>query len=380
MSPATPPAIVAVALEGCGWHPAAWRLPDARPDELFGARYWVDLVTAADRAGVDVVTFGDALRLQSHEPRVPDRRTDEVRGRLDAVLMATRVAPLTRRIGLMPTVTTSQTEPFHAAKAIATLDHVSGGRAGVQIRVGGDAAEERHVGRGRSGGEAGFRDAADYVEVLRRLWDSWEDDAEIRDVASGRFVDREKLHHIDFQGETFSVRGPSITPRSPQGQPLVAALGHVPIAYRLIARTADLAFVTPHSIDDVAPLLDQIAAEDPAAQPQVLADVVVLVENTTRCAGAALAELDEIDPPAESDALVVADTPDAVADLIEQLHLAGLQGVRLRPARLPRDLDQIIGHVLPRLVERGLWSPDDEGATLRERLGHVRPASRYSRT
>ena len=71
-----------------------------------------------------------------------------------------------------------------------------------------------------------FDEAADYVEVLRRLWDSWEDDAEIRDVATGRFIDRDKLHYIDFEGRWFAVKGPSITPRPPQGQPVVAALGH----------------------------------------------------------------------------------------------------------------------------------------------------------
>ena len=90
-----------------------------------------------------------------------------------------------------------------------------------------------------------FDEAADFVEVTRRLWDSWEDDAEIRDVATGRFIDREKLHYIDFEGRWFSVKGPSITPRPPQGQPLVTVLAHVPVAFRLAARSADVVFITP---------------------------------------------------------------------------------------------------------------------------------------
>ena len=84
------------------------------------------------------------------------------------------------------------------------------------------------------------------VEVVRRLWDSWEDDAEIRDVATGRFIDRDKLHYVDFEGQHFSVRGPSITPRPPQGQPVVTVLAHARVPYELAARAADVVFVTPH--------------------------------------------------------------------------------------------------------------------------------------
>ena len=176
------------------------------------------------------------------------------------MLIAARVAPVTRHIGLVPTAITTHTEPFHLSKAIATLDYVSGGRAGVRVQVAGRADTAAHFGRReirqlsterladpdvqRLVAEH-FDEAADYVEVLRRLWDSWEDDAEIRDVATGRFIDRDKLHYIDFEGRWFSVKGPSITPRPPQGQPVVAALGHATVPYRLIARSADVGFVTP---------------------------------------------------------------------------------------------------------------------------------------
>src|SRR3954454_12311928 len=100
---------LAVALDGAGWHPAAWREPDARPGELFTARYWVDLVQEAERGLLDLVTFEDALGMQSSDPEGPDARTDQVRGRLDAVLVAARVAPSTRGIGLVPTVVVSHT-------------------------------------------------------------------------------------------------------------------------------------------------------------------------------------------------------------------------------------------------------------------------------
>lgn len=371
---------IAVALDGAGWHPAAWRLPDARPTELFGARYWTDLATTAENGGVDLITIEDALRLQSHDNSIPDRRTDEVRGRLDAVLVATRVAPVTRRIGLLPTVVTSLTEPFHAAKAIATLDHISAGRAGVQFKVGGRPDELRHLGREiPTGIEELFADATDFIEAVRRLWDSWEDDAEIRDVATGRFIDREKLHHIDFHGATFSVKGPLITPRPPQGQPLVGALGHVPLAFQLIAQGADLAFVTPGDDAELADLITGLDATRPARAPKVFADLVVLLENSAQRARSALDELDALNgSPLSSDALIVADTPAAVAELIERWREVGVDGVRLRPARLPTDLERITEHLLPLLRSQEQQPTGQEPVTLRERLGLLKPPNRYA--
>ena len=131
-------------------------------------------------------------------------------------------------------------------------------------------------------------EAADYVEVLRRLWDSWEDDAEIRDVATGRFVDRNKLHYIDFDGPWFSVKGPSITPRPPQGQPIVAALGHGEAAHRLIADSADVGFITPHSASDTAGIVDAISSYRAAgaAPVRVFADLVVFLDDTATAATA----------------------------------------------------------------------------------------------
>jgi alkanesulfonate monooxygenase SsuD/methylene tetrahydromethanopterin reductase-like flavin-dependent oxidoreductase (luciferase family) len=257
------PLHLAVALDGAGWHPAAWREPDARPAELFGPQYWVDVVRQAEAGFVDFVTIEDNLGLQSDDPFAPDQRTDRVRGRLDATLIAARVAPVTTHIGLVPTAIVTHTEPFHLSKLIATIDYASEGRAGVRVQVASRPDVADHFGRrtfpaltrrdvvGRDDPAVRaliadlFEEAADYVEVLRRLWDSWEDDAEIRDVATGRFIDREKLHYIDFEGRFFSVHGPSITPRPPQGQPIVAALAHSAVPYRLVATSADVGFVTP---------------------------------------------------------------------------------------------------------------------------------------
>ena len=294
MSPT--PMHLAVALDGAGWHPAAWREPDARPRELLTAGYWLDLVQEAERGLLDLVTLEDGLALQSADPYRPDDRTDQVRGRLDAVLVASRVAPLTEHIGLVPTAIVTHTEPFHVSKAIATLDYVSTGRAGVQVRVSLKQHEARLFGR-RSFPpvspsdpaaapliQDAFAEAADYVEVLRRLWDSWEDDAEIRDVATGRFVDREKLHYIDFEGREFSVRGPSITPRPPQGQPVVAALAHQAVPFELVGSSADLGFVTPRDAAHAEEIVAEIRCAQTAAGREeetvhVFGDLVVFLDE-----------------------------------------------------------------------------------------------------
>jgi alkanesulfonate monooxygenase SsuD/methylene tetrahydromethanopterin reductase-like flavin-dependent oxidoreductase (luciferase family) len=393
------PLHLAVALDGAGWHPAAWREPEARPKELLTAGYWADLVTEAERGLLDFVTIEDSAGLQSATRWEPDRRTDQVRGRLDAVLVAARVAPLTRHIGLIPNVVVTHTEPFHASKAIATLDYVSTGRAGVQVRVSARPDEAALFGRRtfppyRSSGSRDPRDqalvtelfdeAADYVEVLRRLWDSWEDDAEIRDAATGRFIDREKLHYIDFTGGQFSVRGPSITPRPPQGQPIVSALAHRAVPYRLVGRAADIGFVTPRDAGHGRTIVAEIRAEQAAAgraedTVHVFGDLVVFLDDTEAAAADRKARLDErAGSEYASDAHVFVGTPARLADLLQDWQQAGLSGFRLRPGAVGRDLAQITRALVPELQRRGAFRTGYESDTLRGLLGLERPANRYT--
>ncbi|MFF9275559.1 LLM class flavin-dependent oxidoreductase [Streptomyces griseosporeus] len=396
---ATPasPLHLAVALDGTGWHPASWREPVARPRELFTAGYWADLVAEAEHGLLDFVTIEDGLGPQSSHFLDPDDRTDQVRGRLDAVLTAARIAPLTRHIGLVPTVVATHTEPFHLSKAIATLDYVSGGRAGLRVQISARPNEAAHFGRrtvpritaydspDTADFVAGlFDEAADYVEVVRRLWDSWEDDAEIRDVATGRFIDRDKLHYIDFEGPHFSVKGPSITPRPPQGQPLVTALAHDTVPYRLVARQADVGYVTPHDTGQARAILAEIRAEQQAAgradQPlHVFADLVVFLDEEPGAAAARKERLDALaGEPYTSDALVFTGAPAELADLLQEFGEAGLTGFRLRPAVLGHDLPAITRGLVPELQRRTAFRRAYEAGTLRGLLGLARPANRYA--
>lgn len=416
---AEPSFTVGVALDGAGWHPAAWREPAARATEIFSAEYWHDLVTRADTAGIDYATIEDALRLQSAHPfgqraagALPPRPQPAiVEGRLDALLIASWIAPRTRGIGLIPTVTTTHTEPFHVATALQTLDHVSEGRAGWQLRFSAEPAaaaafgrkpapsidlERVAVGEPDAGLDELIGEAADAAEVARRLWDSWEDDAVIRDVATGRFLDRDRVHHIDFAGERFSVVGPSIVPRSPQGQLPVTLLAHSAPVYELAARTADVVFVTPggrsaragasrgaSAAETVAAVRAAETAADRAAlglRPlRIVADLVVALDTAEERAEERLRRLDALaETGFESDAALAAGSADEVAALIEAWHEAGIDGVRLRPLTLPGDLEAIAEILLPRLRERGLAAEPGDPRTLRERFGLGRAVNRYA--
>jgi alkanesulfonate monooxygenase SsuD/methylene tetrahydromethanopterin reductase-like flavin-dependent oxidoreductase (luciferase family) len=391
---------LAVALDGTGWHPASWREPCARPGELFTPRYWTGLAQEAEAGLLDLVTIEDSFSFQTEQKfsADPEPRIDRVRGRLDAVLIASRVAPRTRHVGIVPTAVVTHTEPFHLSKAIATLDYVSHGRAGVRVQVSASPRDAALFGRrelpqisyadlGTPAGEAALRElfseAADYVEVLRRLWDSWQDDAEIRDVATGRFIDRTKLHYIDFEGKHFAVRGPSITPRPPQGQPVVAALAHRSVPYELVGSSTDLGFITPHEVGDIAPVLKEIRDAQAGAgrdreTVHVFGDLVVVLDDSEQAAEDRLERLDDaVGTTDRSDARVFAGTPSGLADLLEDWHAAGLTGFRLRPAVLPDDLTAVTRKLVPELQRRGLFRTAYEASTLRGLLGLPLPANRY---
>jgi alkanesulfonate monooxygenase SsuD/methylene tetrahydromethanopterin reductase-like flavin-dependent oxidoreductase (luciferase family) len=354
-----------VALDGYGWHPRAWRTTlstDPATEPVLSGRYWAGLAATAERGLLDFLTIDDTLMPQAgRREEISPRR---LAGRADAVLVAARIAPVTRHIGLVPVATVTHTEPFHVSKAIATLDHVSHGRAGWQPRVSATAHEAALFGR-RNGSQSPdglFDEAADAVEVVRRLWDSWEDDAVIRDASTGRYVDRSKLHYIDFAGEYFSVKGPSITPRPPQGQPVVAALAHAPRIYQFAATTSDLVFITPTDDAAVRAIIDEVHAAG-GAQLKIFADVVVTFGG---------------DSEFGSDALIFGGSATDLVDLLLGWQQLGIDGARLRPAVNATDLPVIVDEVVPLLQRAGRFRTGyRDGETLRQRLGLASAPNRY---
>lgn len=384
--------IFAIALDGAGWHPAAWRDAGIEQPTVFRAQYWVDQVRRAEAAGADFVTFEDALSVQSPE------RPGRLHGRLDAVQVANFVARRTERIGLVPTTSVLETEPFHASTQLATLDYTSEGRAGWKVQAT-RPGENANFGRREAiafGPELlstpegldelarAFDEAAEFVTVVRRLWDSWEDDAVIRDTATGRYLDRDKLHHVRFDGSAFSISGPSITPRPPQGQPLVTALAHAEIPYRLAARAADVVFVTPIGDADAARIVSAVrtieAVDRTEIEPlRIVADLVVALGPSAAAARSRLDAWDALDGEEfRSDAATVAGPAAELADRIESLRADGIEGVRLRPASVHVDLPAIAEELVPELRRRGLLPSAPAAGSLRDRLGLARPVNRYA--
>lgn len=395
----TAPVHLALALDRAGWHPAAWRDASAAPHDLQSPHYWRRLVASADRAGLVLATIEDALSFTDRFEDAQHPASDRVRGRLDAVLVASYVAPLTQRIGLVPTVTTAHPEPFHVATGIQTLDFASRGRAGVRLVAGASPAERANFGRRPDGPGrlpasgrvedapelvAAFREAGEFAEVLTRLWDSWDDDAIVRDTSAGLFLDPDRVHPARFEGEFFSVEGASIVPRSPQGRPLITVLAHQTVPFRLAAEQADVVFVTPHdeaSATGILAELDQAVAAHRRGRERlrVFADLVVLIEETPAAARAAAARLDDLAGSAfASDARIVIGTPLEVVDEIRALAATGVDGVRLRPARQPRDVVAVAERVVPLLDAFGGLVRDDR-VRLRGRLGLARPTTTPTR-
>ena len=216
--PTTPRQLhLGVDLSDAGAHPAAWRTHGSQAQRLFDAERLQHLVEVAQRGTLDLVVLDDSFSLQ------PSPVAPPLRGRLDAVLVAARLAPRSRGIGLVA----DGRHDAHRAVPRLQGDRDDRPRQRRSRGLAGQLDRRRRRTRRTSAAgpaphEAGaVAEAEEAVEVVTALWDSWEDDAEIRDQATHRFVDRAKLHYVDHDGVHFAVKGPSITPRSPQGQPPV---------------------------------------------------------------------------------------------------------------------------------------------------------------
>ncbi|MEU5694051.1 LLM class flavin-dependent oxidoreductase [Actinosynnema sp. NPDC020468] len=322
---------LAVALEGAGWHPAAWRDPAARPADLFRAGYWVDLVREAEAGLVDLVTFEDAPGVQSASLTGPDDRVDQVRGRVDAVLVAGAVAPHTSRVRLVPTVNITHTDPARVAEALTSLDRVSGGRAGWRPQISARAADADHFGR-RTTPALSPQDVTHPDRIAARLRVLFEEGAgfvrAVRERWEGAFV---------------------------------TSLAHAAIPYEFAAKGAEITYVTPHSRVDVNRVLAEVRAAETAVGRtgpplEVFADLLVFLDETPGAAEERKKRLDALDgAELASDALVFTGTAGELADLLIGWRELGLAGFRLRPGVLPLDLERITRDLVPELRRRGVY-------------------------
>ncbi|MFJ8822240.1 LLM class flavin-dependent oxidoreductase [Streptomyces sp. NPDC102467] len=331
----------------------------------YDAEPYLQLARFAEHGALDFVTLHDSFGAAG----------------LDSLSVLSRVVPRTSRIGLVPTVTTTHTEPFHVQAAVATLDWVSRGRAGWRPDVSLGDDEARLFGRKHAAAPADlWQEAGEVVDAARHLWDSWEDDAEIRDAATGRFVDRDKLHHVDFEGRTFSVRGPSIVPRPPQGNPVVVVDATRPYAYDVAARHADVALVgvaDPAQLADVRAGLRRRAVEH-GRDPDTLRVLAALRIDLGGGEHAAQPGHGGGPLPTE-DGPLYRGGPVDLAELITDWHRSGTaDGFHLTPLDPRRDLERLVNGTVPLLQHRALFRTFYPGSTLREHLGLARPTNRFA--
>ncbi|WP_431285729.1 NtaA/DmoA family FMN-dependent monooxygenase [Humitalea sp. 24SJ18S-53] len=222
-----------------GFHPAGWRLPDARADSTFDPVFLKRTAQLSEAAKLDFYFIGDRV------VGLPEQQTEHPNLvlRPEAFTLAGYIAAVTEKIGIVATVNTTYAHPFNVARASATLDHLSGGRLALNVVTGRDPEAAQNFGRDEHWQtDRRFDTATEFTEVVHQLWDSWEDGALVAEKDGGRFLDPDRVHRIDYRGEEFQVRGPLNIVRPPQGQVPILTAGQSERSREYGAKYADIRF------------------------------------------------------------------------------------------------------------------------------------------
>lgn len=235
-----------------GHHEAAWRHPDTDPANTLTLKHYADIARIAEAGKLDSLFLADGValwgnvRYNSHS-------------RFEPLTLLSALAAVTDRIGLIATASTTYNEPYHLARKFASLDHLSGGRAGWNIVTSAGADEARNFNRdSRPDHEFRYERATEFLDVVTKLWDSWEDDALVIDQASGIFADTDKIHTVDHAGRHFQVRGPLNTPRPVQGYPVLVQAGSSETGKEYAARFAEAVFTAQQTFADGKAFYDDV--------------------------------------------------------------------------------------------------------------------------
>jgi FMN-dependent oxidoreductase (nitrilotriacetate monooxygenase family) len=280
-----------------GHHESAWRFPESSLVGAWDVRHYAHLARVAERGRFDSIFFGDGPALQG------DIRYRPV-GRLDPLVLLPALASTTERIGLVATASTTYNEPYNLARRFASLDLISGGRAGWNIVTTAGADAARNFGLDDTPlHQERYERASEFVDVCQKLWDSWEDDFLIGDKGSGRYADASRVHTIDHSGKHFRVRGPLNVPPSPQRHPLLVQAGSSDDGRAFAAHYAEAVFTAQQTLAEgqafYGDLKRQIAALGrDAGGVKVLPGLVPVIGSTEAEARAREQELAELQVPA----------------------------------------------------------------------------------
>jgi FMN-dependent oxidoreductase (nitrilotriacetate monooxygenase family) len=276
-----------------GHHEASWRLPGSYPLANIDIEYFERMAQRAESVMFDSVFLADTPALQGESARRPA-------GRIEPLTLLTAIARATHRIGLIATASTSYNDPYNLARRFASLDHVSGGRAGWNIvtTAGDDAARNFGLDAQPSHAER-YQRADEFVEVAQQLWDSWEDDAVVADPERGVWAEDDKVHVIDHRGRFFRVRGPLNLSRSPQGHPLLVQAGSSQDGRDFAAVHAEAVFTAQQTLEEGQAFYADLkrraalAGRDPDGV-KILPGLVPVIGSTEAEALALDAQLDQL--------------------------------------------------------------------------------------
>jgi FMN-dependent oxidoreductase (nitrilotriacetate monooxygenase family) len=421
-------------------HTAAWRYPGAWPDANFNHAHLRRFARTLERAKFDVFFMADHLAVLNM-PIEGLKRSATVTS-FDPFILLPALAAVTEHIGLIATASTTYNEPYHIARKFASLDHLSNGRAGWNVVTSGNPHEAMNFGLDEHLEHATrYRRAHEFIDVVTGLWDSWADDAFIRDQEAGIYFDPEKLHVLNHEGEFFKVRGPLNVARPIQGWPVIVQAGASEAGRQLAAETAEVIFGAGGPIADSRSFYADVKGRMTrlGRNPdhlKILPGAFVVVGQTVAEAREKRARLDSLvhydsaiaslsialghdvsgfDPDGplpqipESNAsksgrervidlarrenltvrqlaqrvggysgLAFVGTAKTIADQMEEWLLsAACDGFNIMFPYLPAGLDDFVAQVVPELQRRGLFRTEYEGSTLRENLGLPWRANRF---
>jgi len=421
-------------------HTGAWRYPGALPDANFNFPAIKRFIQTLEAAKFDAFFMADHLAVLNM-PVNALKRSHTVTS-FEPFTLLSALAAVTDRIGLMATASTTYDSPYHIARRFASLDHISGGRAGWNIVTTSNPDAALNFGLEEDmDHDARYRRAREFYDVVTGLWDSFADDAFVRDVASGVYFDPDRMHVLGHKGEHLSVRGPLNIARPVQGWPVIIQAGASEAGRQLAAETAEVVFAAGAHLDAAKAFYADVKGRARAAgrdpdHIKILPGAFVVVGDTVEEARAKRADLDSLvhydsgigslnsalnydvsgfDPDgplpevplsnashsardrivalAEREGLTIRQlaarvgsygglafvgTPATIAEEMERwLYEGGSDGFNIMFPYLPGGLDDFARRVVPELQRRGLFRTEYEGETLRENLGLPRPANRF---
>ncbi|MCG6136517.1 MAG: LLM class flavin-dependent oxidoreductase [Nostoc sp. LLA-1] len=237
-------------VQATGHHISAWRHPDAQIDAGLNFEHYKEITQTAERGLFDAVFLADSPAIQENGDAEVQQRNGKL-AKFEPVTLFSALAPLTKHIGFIATASTTYEEPYTLARKFASLDYLSNGRAGWNVVTTGNENAAGNFGRDEHLEHSQrYERAEEFVKVVKGLWDSWEDDAFIRDRESGIYFDPNKLHTLNHKGQHFSVKGPLNVARPPQGYPVIIQAGASETGRELAAQTAEVIFTANQTLED----------------------------------------------------------------------------------------------------------------------------------